>query len=388
MNYDVVLIHPPAVYDFRKLTVFPSAMGFTTEQVQFTKVPIGLLSIADYLDRNNYKVIIDNLGDRMVSDINFDAENHIKNLNATIFGIDLHWMHHAQGAIETARICKMLHPDSLVVIGGLTATCFHEEIIRKYEFIDAVIRGEGEKAFLEFVREYKNNNQITETPNLTYRKPDGEVCVTPLMQQGDSIDEFEYTRYDLLSPNTTIYTDYAAPRGTLVTCRGCIYNCVTCGASSYSYKKYLGKERPSFRSPAKIADDIKRLNNQGIYMVGIYQDPRMGGEEYWKDLFNVLRSEKLKLDCLSIDIFAPVTEDFVKTAASTGKQVVFYFCPESGNRNVRRMQGRGYSNEEILNTIRLSYKYRIRGDSFPVYRTGRREFRYYGRHHGALGANV
>jgi hypothetical protein len=136
-------------------------------------------------------------------------------------------------------------------------------------------------------------------------------------------------------------------------------NCVTCGASSYSYKKYLGKEKPAFRSPAKIVDDIKRLNSQGIYMLGIYQDPRMGGEQYCKDLFNVLRSEKLRLDCISIDIFAPVTEDFVKTVAATGKQVVFYYCPESGNRNVRRMQGRGYSNEDILNTIRLSYKYKI-----------------------------
>jgi radical SAM superfamily enzyme YgiQ (UPF0313 family) len=177
MDYDVVLIHPPAVYDFRKLPIFPSAMGFTIEQVQFTKVPIGLLSIADYLDRNNYKVIIDNLGDRMVSDNNFDAENHIKNLKAAVYGIDLHWMHHAQGAIEVARLCKEMHPDSLVVIGGLTATCFHDEIINKYQFVDAVIRGEGEKAFLEFIKAYNQYKRITDTPNLTYRKPGGEISV-------------------------------------------------------------------------------------------------------------------------------------------------------------------------------------------------------------------
>jgi B12-binding domain/radical SAM domain protein len=359
MDYDVILIHPPAVYDFRKKTIFPSAMGFTVEQIQFTKVPIGLLSMADYLDRAGYRVVIDNLGDRMVSDRYFDVENHIKNLKARIYGIDLHWMHHAQGAIEIARICKRLHPDSLVVIGGLTATCFHEEIIQKYSFVDAVIRAEGEKALLEFTKAFDKNRQITDTPNLTYRKQNGEVCVTPLMEQGDSIDEFEYTRYDLLMPDTTVFTHDAAPRGTLITCRGCIYNCVTCGASSYSYKKYLGKEKPAFRSPLKIADDIRRLNKQGIYMAGIYQDPRMGGEEYWRNLFDLLRSEKLRLDCLSIDIFAPVNEEFVKAVAATRKQVVFYFCPESGNRDVRKIQGRGYTNEEIIDTIQLCYKYRI-----------------------------
>jgi radical SAM superfamily enzyme YgiQ (UPF0313 family) len=39
--------------------------------------------------------------------------------------------------------------------------------------------------------------------------------------------------------------------------------------------------------------------------------------------------------------------------------VVFYFCPESGNRDVRKIQGRGYTNEEIIDTIQLCYKYRI-----------------------------
>jgi B12-binding domain/radical SAM domain protein len=359
MTYDTVLIHPPAVYDFRKSPVFPSAMGFTVEQIQFTKVPIGLISIADYLDRHGYKVIIDNLGDRMVSDKGFDVEEYIRNLKSEVFGIDLHWQHHAQGAIEIARICKKLHPESFIVIGGLTATCFHEEIIRKYQFVDAVIRGEGEKPFLEFIKGIKSKGGITATPNLTYRTETGEIRITPLMAQSESLDEFEYTRYDLLSPDTTIFTADADPRGTLVTCRGCFYNCVTCGASSYSYKKYLGFNKPSFRSPAKIADDIRKLNRQGIRLLGIYQDPRMGGEDYWRDLFLVLRSEKLEIECLSLDIFAPVNEEFVRAVAAMKKQVVFYFCPESGNCNVRNKQGKHYSNEEILDTMKLCYKYRI-----------------------------
>jgi B12-binding domain/radical SAM domain protein len=359
MNYDVVLIHPPAVYDFRKLPIFPSAMGFTVEQVQYTKVPIGMLSIADYLDRNGYRVVIDNIGDRMASDKDFDVESYIEHIEAKIFGIDLHWQQHSQGAIEIARICKRLHPESLVVIGGLTATCFHDEIINRYEFVDAVIRGEGEKAFLEFIRGVEKYGRITDTPNMTYRMEYGKSRVTPLMEQSQNLDEFEYTRYDLLSPNTTIFTSDAAPRGTLVTCRGCIYNCVTCGASAYSYKKYLGFKKPSFRSPAKIADDIRRLNKQGIYMLGLYQDPRIGGKEYWRDLFTILRSEKLEIECLSIDIFTPIDEEFVKAVASTKKQVVFYFCPESGHYNARRIQGRRYSNGEILDTVKLCYKYRI-----------------------------
>ena len=84
-HYDVILIHPPAIYDFRKKTIFPGALGSSVEQIQFTKVPIGLLSIADYLDRNGFKVIIDNLGDRMVQNPTFDVSQHIKQLDAGVF---------------------------------------------------------------------------------------------------------------------------------------------------------------------------------------------------------------------------------------------------------------------------------------------------------------
>jgi hypothetical protein len=63
-------------------------LGSSPEAIQFVKVAIGVLSIADYLDRNGFKVIkviVDNLADRMVSDKNFDVDEHIKNSRADIY---------------------------------------------------------------------------------------------------------------------------------------------------------------------------------------------------------------------------------------------------------------------------------------------------------------
>jgi hypothetical protein len=63
MDYDVVLIHPPAIYDFREKLIFPGPIAHTVleSSEQFMIPPIGMLSIADYLDRNDYKVIVDNI---------------------------------------------------------------------------------------------------------------------------------------------------------------------------------------------------------------------------------------------------------------------------------------------------------------------------------------
>jgi radical SAM superfamily enzyme YgiQ (UPF0313 family) len=139
MDYDVLLIHPPAIYDFREKVIFygPIASTVSESTNQFMTPPVGMLSIADYLDRNGYKVLVDNIGERMITSESFDAETHIANLSSRVYAIGLHWCVHSQGAIEIAKWRKKLHPEALVALGGLTSTIFHEEIVRKYEFVDA-----------------------------------------------------------------------------------------------------------------------------------------------------------------------------------------------------------------------------------------------------------
>jgi B12-binding domain/radical SAM domain protein len=340
--------------------MFPGALGASVEQVQFNKIPIGMLSLAEYLDRYGYKVIVDNLGDRMINSRNFDPREHLQNLSAPIFAVGLHFQQHAQGALETARLCKELHPGSLVVMGGLTATRFHEEIIRKYPFVDAVVRAEAEKPLLQLVRDMEKNGRLSgTTPNLTCRTEEGEIRTTPLMPASTTLDEFEYTRFDLLEPKTSVYPPNAPPRWSLAVCRGCIYNCTICGGSAYSYKTYMGIERPVFRSPGKIITDIKKLNDQGVRFIGLYQDPRMGGKAYWQELLAGLIKERAEIERLSLDLLVPADEEFIKAAAKIGRQVVMHLCPDTGSDEVRRKLGRPYTNEELLKTIQLCHKYRL-----------------------------
>ncbi len=358
-DYDVIFIHPPAIFDFRQKFLFPGPMGSTVEQVQFNKVPIGLLSLADYLDRHGYHVKVDNLCDRMVSGAAFNAQKHLKSLSARIFAVGLHFQQHSPGAMDIAMLCKRYHPDSLVVMGGLTATRFHQEIIRKYPFVDAVIRAEAEKPFLQFMQALDKNRRITDTPNLTYRDEKGSVRVTPLMPASQNLDEFEYTRFDLLEPRTSVFTPGALPRWSLEVCRGCAYNCAICGGSAYTYKKYLGMNKPAFRSPARIREDILKLNAQGIRVIGLYQDPRVAGIQYWQELLAVLKEPELKIDRLSLDLLVPADEEFIKSIASIGRQVTVHICPDTGSDAVRSKLGRCYTTAELLNTVQLCHQYLI-----------------------------
>lgn len=111
---DLVLLHPPTVYDFRKKTILYGPVSDVVPSTPiFEMYPIGFTSLAEYLERVGYHVRIVNLAVRMLNDPHFDAEKLIKRMQSWLFGIDLHWLPHVQGAIEVARLVKNTIPPRL-----------------------------------------------------------------------------------------------------------------------------------------------------------------------------------------------------------------------------------------------------------------------------------
>src|SRR5689334_11364878 len=118
---DLILLHAPALFDFRTRETFLGPMADAVPSTpMFEMYPVGLTSIAEFLERNHYNVEIVNLAYRMLHDARFDAAAHIAEMRAPLFGIDLHWLPHVQGALSVAELVKQLHPGSRVVIGGLS----------------------------------------------------------------------------------------------------------------------------------------------------------------------------------------------------------------------------------------------------------------------------
>jgi radical SAM superfamily enzyme YgiQ (UPF0313 family) len=162
-----------------------------------------------------------------------------------------------------------------------------------------------------------------------------------------------------MEPRTSIFPKDACDRYALEVCRGCAYNCTICGGSAYTYKKYLGMNRPAFRSPARIVRDMKKLNEQGILFIGLFQDPRMAGKKYWQELMNILAREKPRFERLSMDLLVPADEDFIQALSRIGRKIILHLCPDTGSEKVRKLLGRHYSNKKLLETIELCHKYRI-----------------------------
>jgi B12-binding domain/radical SAM domain protein len=357
VNSDIVFVHPPAVYDFRKRVMFPGVIAHTVGEStdQFIVFPIGLLSMAEYVTRNGYNASIDNLGERMIESKEFDAESYIAKISARVFAIDLHWCTHSQGAVEVAKVCKRLHPNSFVLLGGLTSSCFHEEIISNYPFIDGVLRGESEEPLLRLLGVLEGQRPLSDVPNLTYREGNRTV-VNPLSPPCSNLDDLDYTRLDLVTPRR-------APvfrRANIPVCRGCIYNCVSCGGSAYSYRKMFGREKPAFRSPNKIVEDLGKLGEQGVKVVFLFQDARMGGRKYWNELITALKSDRSKIETIAMELFEPPPAKFLESLVPIRNRITLTISPESGVDDVRRAHGRPYTNQEILSLVRTCERLGLR----------------------------
>jgi hypothetical protein len=109
---DIALLHAPSVYDFRVQPVMHGPIADAVPSTnEFGMYPIGLTSIAAYLSANHYNVRIVNLAYPMLAGKNFDAESRLARLRPRLFGIDLHWLPHAQGTLAIAELVERLHPD-------------------------------------------------------------------------------------------------------------------------------------------------------------------------------------------------------------------------------------------------------------------------------------
>src|SRR5512140_873017 len=153
-NVDLIFLHAPSVYDFReKAILYGPISDLVPSTPVFEMYPIGFTTMADYLENHGFRTRIVNLAVRMLRQPAFDPEKMIAGLHPAAFGIDLHWLPHAHGSIEIARLVKKHHPKTPVIFGGFSSSYFYQQLLARPE-VDFVIRGDSTEEPLRMLMEY------------------------------------------------------------------------------------------------------------------------------------------------------------------------------------------------------------------------------------------
>ncbi len=369
-NPDLILLHAPSVYDFRKESIlYGPVSDLVPSTPVFEMYPIGFTTMAEYLERSGLRTRIVNLAVRMLDDINFDVEAHLTKLDAAAFGIDLHWLPHAHGSIEVARIVKRLHPNRAVIFGGFSSTYFHAELIQ-YPAVDFIIRGDstelpllvlmqyivsgGSLAPAPFSPEYRALEKI---PNLDWKDGEGQAHVNPISYSPDNLDDLllDYThvlkavvRYRDLASYKPFRNWMRYPITAALSVRGCRYNCITCGGSACTFRGIHNRQKPAYRSPEKLAQDIRRIGEFSEGPVFVLGDIRQPGPEYTDRSLNAISGWKKQV---FIELFDAADREFFQKVSRAIPNFTLEISMESHDEEVRRAFGRPYSNEQIERTI-------------------------------------
>jgi B12-binding domain/radical SAM domain protein len=361
---DLVLLHAPSVYDFRKKSIlYGPVSDLVPSTPVFEMYPIGLTTIAEYLERHGFRVRIVNLAVRMLNSDRFDPEKLIQKLQPAAFGIDLHWMPHAHGAIEVARLCKKHHPDIPVMFGGFSSTYYHEELIRRPE-VDFVIRGDSTEVpvlqLMQHLIGHPSAPALAEIPNLTWQEPDGTSQINEITYSPSDLNHV-LIDYSYVVRAVARYRDLASfvpfkgwlgyPITAALSVRGCTHNCRTCGGSASAFATLHNRRRPAYRAPEDLAQDIRNIARFSKGPVFILGDIRQAGDEY-ADRF--LRAIHGYQGPVIVELFHAADRTFIRRMAEAMPNWTLEISLESHSEKVRSVFGRPYKNAPIENTMRYA----------------------------------
>jgi len=359
LKADLTLVHPPSIYDFRKRNIKAGPISDVVPSTPiFEMYPMGFISMLSYLIKNGYNSRICNVATMMVMSKKFDVEKYLRSIESEVFGIDLHWLPHVQGAINIARLIKKSHPDKPVLLGGFSASYFSEEILKSYPEVDYVLKGDfQEYSTMKLLDALEIGRGIENVPNLVYRQ-NGSIKKNPPSAE-NSMDNV-FLDYKLLMRNAIRYHDikghlpYADwinnPEAVTIIEHGCQFNCSFCGGSNFAYRNNYFGISPVFRNPSVVAEEMElaqEILGSPVFVAG---DINLAGEKFYSKLFREIRDRRITIPLLT-EYFRPPTHDYLYSLSKTFDDFAAEISPESSDENIRRFNGREYTNRELEKSI-------------------------------------
>jgi len=343
---DLVLLHPPSVYDFRRQAIlYGPVSDLIPSSPVFEMYPLGFLTITNYLEARGIKVRIANLALRMMNDRCFDVPSFISRLKPRAFGIDLHWLPHTHGALEVAKIVKRCHPGIPVIMGGLSASYFHDELIRD-PHVDFVLRGDAvEEPLEQLLQQLGEERDFGVIPNLTW-KEDGKVHANPMSCIPSDVDYVDLNplqmvrmvlRYRDLQSVLPFNGWWQNPITAVFNVKGCLHQCQTCGSSAAASQCTVSRYQPAFRSPKNMVNNIQaiaRISRGPIFVVG---DINQAGADYAAETIALLHEARITNEIV-FEMFSMPSQDFLPALDAAVKNWSLELSPESHDEIIRSRQ--------------------------------------------------
>jgi anaerobic magnesium-protoporphyrin IX monomethyl ester cyclase len=314
------------------LLVFPGKFKAPDPQV-----PLALLHIAASLKQEGFNVRI--LDMRLEDYRNFQVGNPVFVGISCMSGLQIKY------ALEFARYVRIHSASSPIVWGGVHPTLLPEQTIIN-DFVDIVVRGEGELIIKDLANALAMNRPLDNVAGITYtvngsiiNNPDGKIIdinAIPIALP-----------YELLQMNK--YPSFKSGRFHIQTSRGCPHRCGFCYNSIFNKTLWRGK------SAKRVLDEIGYIIKKypHIKIIDPIDDNVFVDEYRVKEICQGLIDRKLGVhwrgNC-RFDYLANFDKDFLELLVKSGC-VELDFGGESGSDRLQQLICKDVTSDEMVHSV-------------------------------------
>lgn len=311
--------------------------------------PINLLTLASYIEPHYDVTITDLVISYMRGEMTLDEEGvlqaakQILESPAPVIGFTAMCSSYAAG-LRIARECKRLDPSRIIVFGGPHAGFVDEETLTSFDFVDVIVKGEGELTLLELLNAIESGQSIEGIRGLAYRT-EGGIKRTPPREVIDHLDDLPIPSYHLIKNIDDYYENEAERFIEIEAGRGCPFLCKFCSTSVFFSRKYRVK------SPEKLIAEMKWLKEHwGITLFGLIHDNLTVNKKKVTELCEeFLRSgESFSWFCSSRT--DTIDYELMKIMKQSGCRGIF-FGVETGSQEMQKNVGKRLKLENALQTF-------------------------------------
>lgn len=309
--------------------------------------PLGLGYLAAYLERDGHRVTIFDLG----LEPNTPLTDDIAAIVATkpdLIGLTAMSTNY-ESALATARALRA-QTDVPIVIGGPHATVLPQQVIRE-ECFDYLVFGEGELTLAELAKAIAAEGPRPATATLRgilgiYFRIGEEIISTPERPLIRELDALPFPARHLFALSRyPLYTSDGQPMITILSSRGCPYNC------SYCFKGIVGRtyrQRSADNILAEIRDIIATYHIRNFYFI---DDLFAINERRLRELTQRMIDEKLDIHWQCLDRVDKVNPQLLAQMYKAGCREIHYGI-ESGNQTILDGVGKGITLSQVRDAIR------------------------------------
>jgi len=266
-------------------------------------------------------------------------------------------------ALELAEIARE-NSHAKIVLGGVHASALPEFIMSSYsDLIDCVVVGEGELTMLELVNAYENSKNIDDVKGVVLLK-DGKVVRNECRQFVEDLDSIPFPARDLIPQSLFVPNLHNARYRncvSILTSRGCPFNCSFCASRVVSGKKYR------MHSAEYVLEEMAMLKREyRAEQLLITDDTFTINHERLEQICRGMIDRRLDLKWFCFSQVNVVNRKILTMMKKAGCYNIG-FGVESADEEILRRMGKPIKPEKALEAVRMANEIGLKTQAFYIF---------------------